>query len=406
MLFTACKQEENDSVFIAVDYSQDLVGTWTCLAPNYAEALVIKEDGTTMSSGIEDYEMWKNVKGSVKTINNKMIMTFEDGDNFEGRFEIVPGIAFSIFNEEGERLTYSYCKHDISKDVLGVWVCNDTPDVSEKDMAIASYTEDDRAIYTGIVPGGDSYGVNYEQDYTVVDDMMFRRIVTRVGVSSEGPKYVPSRLTYTPNGTSFGDILTERMYVPTEDGDSVEEKIFSWLRVKQTLSLQEKKYAYSNLYISSVKGKDEDINFNGYTFNFANMDGEKLDKMLKALLFDIEFSNNQTIQYSYRYNDVNVQYDAPIIVEGNKMILDMKSKNPAFRNVELYTFQDADDSQMHIYMPTEAFIDFFGNMELAIRIESGSFNENDTAAIEEVYSKVDEIVDSINLSFIFKSVKK
>ena len=401
-LFTSCKQE-TESLFIEVDYSKDLVGTWSCLAPNYAEVLIIKEDGSVLSTGVEDYELWKNVKGTVKTVNNKIFMTFEDGDNFEGRFDIVPGVAFSIYNEEGARLTYSYCKHDISKDVLGVWVCNDTPDVAERDMAIATYKENDSALYTGLMPGGGDYGVNYEESYSVIGNMLFRRVTRGVGTSSVGSNYVASQLTYTPNGTEFGDILTERIYIPS-NGEVV-EKMFSWLRVKQELSLQEKKYDYSNVYATNISGKDETIDIIGYPFNIAQMDSAKIDQMLKAILFNVEFPDKQTIRYSCYYNNVEVALDVPVIVEGNKMTLDMQSKDAALRNVELYTFQDADDSQMHIYMSRGSFVGFFGNMQVVVESEKGLLNKDDFAAVAAVYDRLDSAVESINLSFIFKSAK-
>ena len=402
-LFTSCKQE-NESTFIEVDYSQDLVGTWSCHTPNYAEVLVIKADGSVLSTGVEDYEMWSDVKGTIKTINNKMIMTFEDGDNFEGRFEIVPGVAFSIFNDEGERLTYSYCKHDISNDILGVWVSNNVPGVAGKDMAIATYKENDSAFYTGVMPGSDEYGVNYEQDYNVVGDMLFRRVVTRAGVSSASEKYVASRMTYSPNGTALGDILTERIYMPI-DGGAVEERVFSWLRVKQTLSLQEKKYCYSSIYVTNVSGKDETIDIIGYPFNFSEMNAEKLDQLLKTIFFYIEPLNNKTLRYSFRYNDFEVKYDVPIIVDGNKMTLDMQSKNAALQNLDLYTFQDADDSQMHMYMSRGAFVSFFGNMQVVVESEKGNLDTSDLAAVAAIYARLDDVVESINLSFVFKTVK-
>ena len=402
-LFTACKSGE-DVEFIAVDHTDDLVGTWSCHTPYYAESLVIKADGTTLSTGVEDGELWKNVKGTIKTVNNKVTMTFEDGDNFEGRIDIVPGIAFSIFNEEGERLTYSYCKHDISNDVLGVWVCNDTPDIAEKDMAIANYQDNSKALYTGLLPGGDgNYGANYEEDYSVVGDMMYRR-VTRSGArtSAVGFDYVASRLTYTPNGTEFGDILTEEIYI-SNPGSGVEKRVFSWLRVKQDLSLQEKMYNYSSIYVTNVSGKDEIIDIIGYPFNFAQMDGKKLDQMMKALLFKVEFPDKQTIRYSARYNDFEMEFDLPVIVEGNKMTLDVQSKNPALRNIELYTFQDADDSQMHMYMSRGAFIGFFGNMQVVVEAENGTLDKSDVAAVNAIYNRLESVVDSINLSFVFKT---
>ena len=37
----------------------------------------------------------------------------------------------------------------------------------------------------------------------------------------------------------------------------------------------------------------------------------------------------------------------------------MSAVNPACRTVEMYMFQDVDDSQLHIYMPTQSFINYF-----------------------------------------------
>ena len=46
--------EDCDHDFIDVDHSADLVGTWTCLQEGYAEALVIKADGSAVSTGVEN----------------------------------------------------------------------------------------------------------------------------------------------------------------------------------------------------------------------------------------------------------------------------------------------------------------------------------------------------------------
>ena len=51
--FTACNKECGHD-FIEYDHSKDLVGTWTCLTENYAEALVINADGSVVSTGGED----------------------------------------------------------------------------------------------------------------------------------------------------------------------------------------------------------------------------------------------------------------------------------------------------------------------------------------------------------------
>ena len=53
--FTACDKECGHD-FIEYDHSKDLVGTWTCLTADYAEALVINADGSVVSTGVEDGE--------------------------------------------------------------------------------------------------------------------------------------------------------------------------------------------------------------------------------------------------------------------------------------------------------------------------------------------------------------
>ena len=74
--------------------------------------------------------------------NGKVTMTFDDNDNFEGHFDIIPGEAFSIYTGEGERFTYRYCANDLADEVVGMWVCNDAPNGVDNDMSILSYYED------------------------------------------------------------------------------------------------------------------------------------------------------------------------------------------------------------------------------------------------------------------------
>ena len=117
--------EDCDHNFIDVDHSTDLVGTWTCLQDGYAEALVIKADGSAVSTGVENREYWENVAGTIVVKNGTVTMTFNDNDNFKGHFDIVPGVAFSIFTEDGKHMTYNYCTEDLSEEIVGMWVCNE-----------------------------------------------------------------------------------------------------------------------------------------------------------------------------------------------------------------------------------------------------------------------------------------
>ena len=56
--------------------------------------------------------------------------------------------------------------------------------------------------------------------------------------------------------------------------------------------------------------------------------------------------------------------EAPIAVDGNKMTIKISEEYPGLKDVDMYTFQDQDNTQMHMYMPTYSFINFFGNMQV------------------------------------------
>ena len=170
--FTACDKECGHE-FIEYDHSKDLVGTWTCLAADYAEALVINADGSVVSTGIENGKYWEDVKGNIKTVNNKMTMTFEDDDNWEGRFEMVAGEAFIIYEENGESFTFRYCANDLSDEVVGMWVCNEGLSLEANGVAIQSYTENGKTyLTTAASPATDNAVTNEEAEYRVIGDLM------------------------------------------------------------------------------------------------------------------------------------------------------------------------------------------------------------------------------------------
>ena len=91
-----------DHEFIEVDYSKDLVGTWTYVAENgQAEAMVIKADGSFEITGISGVGSLYEEKGTIKVVNNKVTLAYNSGDAFEGRLELVAGKSMSIvFNKE------------------------------------------------------------------------------------------------------------------------------------------------------------------------------------------------------------------------------------------------------------------------------------------------------------------
>ena len=395
MVFTGCEKFTcNDSHAMS-----ELAGTWTCVQPGLAEALVIKANGSVVSTGVENGEYWENVKGNIAINEGKISMTFEDGDNFEGHFDFIPGLAFSVCSDKGERYLYNYCKEDLSDEIVGMWVCNDATNGTTTQMAINTYTKDGTCIFTGIVPNTDSHMVNVSTNYKVIGDIMFTQRADNQLVAGD-VKFVASRLMYTPDATLLGDIISRKQYITTKNGNI--EAVLNTLRINQSLDLAGKKYDHIKTFVTNVKGLDKDIDILGTTFNFAKMTGEKLNKMLKTLLFSVDFPNANTIRYNYFYNGKNNSLESPIVVDGNKMTVQMSKKNSLFKDIDLYTYQDADASQMHMYLPTYAFINFFGNMQASLMAQNGLLDLTDATAVNSIFDSIDNAVDTINLSLVME----
>ena len=395
--FIACdKHECND-----YDHSADLVGTWTCLQEGYAEALVIKADGSAVSTGVENREYWENVAGNIVVKNGTVTMTFEDNDNFKGHFDIVPGVAFSIFTEDGEHMTYNYCKEDLSEEIVGMWVCNDGTTLEKNGITIHTYTETGKTwLTTAVSAGTGDFALNEETEYKVIGNMMFLKLKHNPLESGDNA-YGAALLTYTPNATSAGDIMTMHSYMSTTNGFLKEVDAF--LRVKQSLDLTGT-YDYTSAYVSNAEGTDEDFTIFGHTFNMANIEAGNLDVFLRSELFCVDLNANTIKQY-YRTNGSDIEVVIPITVDGNKVTLDLSAENPAFRKVDMHMFQDADNSQLHMYMHTDAFINYFANLELFDLISDGKINPTDAAAVEKVFADMEARVESINVSFVLKARK-
>ena len=389
-----------DHEFIDVDHSADLVGTWTCLQEGYAEALVIKADGSAVSTGVENREYWENVAGNIVVKNGIATMTFEDNDNFKGHFDIVPGVAFSIFTEDGKHMTYNYCTEDLSDEIVGMWVCNEGTTLEKNGIAIHTYTETGKTwLTTAVSAGTGDFALNEETEYKVIGNMMFLKLKHNPLESGDNA-YGAALLTYTPNATSAGDIMTMHSYMSTTNGFLKEVDYF--LRVKQSLDLTGT-YDYTSAYVSNAKGKDEDFTILGHTFNIANITGGNFDMLFRSELFYIDLNANSIKQYYRLDNGQNIEIEIPITVDGNKVTLDMSNEHSAYRKVDIYMFQSANDSQLHMYMHTDAFINYFANMELYNLLSVGKINPDDTAAIAKVFADMEARVESINVSWVFKA---
>ena len=366
-------------------HKADLVGTWTCLTADFAEALVISADGTVVSTGVANGEYWENVAGTIKAENSHIEMIFEDNDNIEGHFDIIPGAAFSITNPAGEQLTYKYCTEDLADEIVGMWVSTGNTSGNPEDMRIQTFKDDGKSIYTGFGEIDGDFVLNKETPYSVIGDLCFQEI---------NGSYIAWRMSYSQNGTSLGDIMTftDRGYTS------------SWLRIKQGLDLTgNEQYDYSNIYVTNAKGLNEDFDFGGINLNFSKMDGAVMDKMMKTLLFNVTFPSEDSISYNCRVEDHWVSMEAPIMVDGNKIKIIMSQRNPAYRDIVLYAFQDVDNCQMHMYMPTSSFESFFANISVVHLADRGELDLNDKEAVKAVFAGVENAIESINVSLIFKS---
>ena len=391
--FTACNKDCGHE-FIEHDFTKELVGTWTYVEGSQAEAIEINPDGSCTITGVMIHGALYEEKGTIKVVNNKVTLAYDSGDVFEGRLELVAGKSLSIvlFEEDNIRLDYDYCAKDLSEEIVGMWVYNDVKEA----MRIHTFDNNGSATFTGWSEYLGEFSVLENSNYRVVGDLVFQ------GFSNEEDsftKYIAAKLIYAPNGTAHGDIMTFKSY--SSDGT---ESVQSWLRVKQTLDLAGKKYDYISAYVSNVKGKDEDFSMLGHTFNMANIKGHNFDMMFRSELFSVDLNANSITQ-RFRANDRDIEIVIPITVDGNKVTLDLSAENPAYRKVDMYIFQDADNSQLHMYMHTDAFINYFANMELYNLLASGEIDKTDAAAIEKVYTDMEARIESISVSFVLKARK-
>ena len=394
--FSSCNKDCGHE-FIEYDYNEALIGTWTYVEGELAEAMVINPDGSFEVTGIMKGGSLYEEKGTIKVVNNKVSLVFEsDKDVIEGRLELVAGKSLSIvLNEEYDiRLTYDYCDKDFSEEIVGMWVC--TQEVfgqEEESVAVNTYTEDGKSYLTAYMSELDGYLNQMESNYKIIGNLL----IGWTNATSDSPsQYLAIVLDIIPNGTELGDIMTH--YNP------IYNTTVSFVRVKQEVNLNGKTYDYSSAYVTNAKGKDEDFSILGDTFNISKIKSSDFDIIFRANLYCVELNAN-SIKHRSRPFGQDVEVVTPVAVDGNKVTLDFSAVYPACRKVEMYMFQDAKDSQLHIYMPTKSFINYFANLEVMTLLLESKINSADTAAIEKVYTDMEARVESINVSFVLKARK-
>ena len=406
-LFMACFTACNNNA--AVDYSEYIVGTWTAHLTNYAEALVFNADGTMQShiAGPNDEDLsvidqYFEDHGTYTLKGNKLTMVWSDGTKYDITITISPYklLAFD-YDGNGIDFDYDYCEEDLSDEIVGMWVCNETPSAEENDMLIMTYNADGTTVFTGYAYEADVFSSNVEASYKVIGDLLIHKqpdIAVEYGLA----QYNAMKIKYTPNGTALGDVKTLQAYAKV--GENYVETHTTWLRIKQTLDLAGKKYFYHDVFVTNVDGEDKDIPFFDTTINFAKLDNSLMNNFLSATLFSVEFPDANAMKYSFLLaNNITTYPPTSIEVEGNKMTIKMSANNSVYKDVELYAFQDKDNSQLHMYMPTKSFENFFGNMQVNIMVEKGQLDLTDADAVKAVFDNIESAVETINLSLVFKA---
>jgi hypothetical protein len=386
----SCSDDCNHE-YIEYDYSKELVGTWTCLKADFAEALVFKADGTFASVGVANGEYWEYPNATWTLKGNKLALSSVDYKS-NVRLEIIPGNSLALVDEKGNRNVFDYCENDLADELVGMWVCNDG---LTDGITIMSYSDNGKfTITTATALGSNNPLLNLESDYVVVGDLVFTKI------PSANVMYTAARMVYTPNATSVGDIMTHQNFIST--GSGLNEYVMPFLRINQSLNLAGKAYDYIASYITNAEGADKDIPFLDTKFNFAHMDGSIIDKFLKSVLYNVQFPDAKTFQYNCLLEGQNVSLQLPMEVEGNKITIKMSSRHEAYRDVVVYAFQDVDGCQFHMYMPTASFENFFSNLSLSILSASGQVDINNPVHVDAVYKEVADAIESINVSIVMK----
>lgn len=398
--------EQNSNVRIVYRYAHPnatakFAGTWTTFKANYAEALQINADGKAVSTGVnEEGKYWKDVNGQIFVVDDVIVMRFDDGDHYVGRYEIVTGrlmVITDIVSNEVD--VFEYCHEDLSQELVGMWACNSMPKEDASRVHVQTYREDGTMMHSGYSFKVGDFVLNDEGTYTVVGDLLIVSVPEEKVLPGESP-YFCQRLTYSPYTSELGDVMVFEFIVTEEGKDTT--MLISGVRVKESLDLSNKKYGYSSVHVTNVKGLDQDIDFMGFNFNFSKMDGVTMDKVFSAILFGVEFPAADTIRYSSLHNEKRIYMDAPIAIDGNKMTAKMSQKNPVYRDVDLYIFQSDCNSQLHLYMPTHSFVNFFANMQVTMMNQMGTIDLADTDAVAAIYKQINDAVETINVSIVLK----
>ena len=401
LLFASCDNDEGND-WISTEYAKDLVGTWTTQDSGYAEALVITKDGVVSATGSYKLDYWDDVKGRVILNSNEISLDFEDNDNFKGTFELTPGEKLVLVDEvTGKCTTYNYCTTEYAEVVKGLWG-NATAYVGMENYAtFYNFTDDGYFKYSCLYEEEDTMTFEDPAPYKVIGDLLIRCGEESDTASGVSP-YIIYRLEYEPNYESSAgrlvdvltlnvDILTQFHYMNVG---------ISYYRLMDELDVVGKEYKHNKSFVTNVSGKNKNFDLMGYRFNFSKINSEKLNSMLEAVQFSIEFPSEDSIQFNCIYNGEPMNMKARMEMDGMKMTVKMSERDAAYRDVVMYVFQDAYDYHVRMIMKTEGFTNFFANMCIAIMAKEGKLDKNDKEAVDSYFTRIDGAIDCINVGFV------
>ena len=118
LAFTSCDDGDGDDL----ENIKDLVGTWVYCQDGTFEVLTINADGTLLSNGVEDGESWLGINGFWSLDKEKLVMIFEDDDNFVGTVEVTAGKTLTMINStDNSRVVYRNAESSLPANFVGTW---------------------------------------------------------------------------------------------------------------------------------------------------------------------------------------------------------------------------------------------------------------------------------------------
>lgn len=160
--FTSC--DEGDGLLV---YSKDIVGTWVYCQDGTFEVLTINADGTLLSNGVEDGESWIGINGFWSLDKEKLVMIFEDDDNFEGTIELLAGETLTMISGEGGyRAVYHNAESSLPANFVGTWST-----IGAGYAEVLQINADGSVVSTGL-EGTEDYWDNIKGKIVVADNFI------------------------------------------------------------------------------------------------------------------------------------------------------------------------------------------------------------------------------------------